>query len=135
MSLPRSTASPHPFAGTGRAGFVITASVLVNCLPGVALLASNVTPGRGFAILSYYVGLGLTWGLLAIGVGHLVSTLEQRRLNGPAKLLRYAGAFLGYALVDMLARRTGMWLLPQFLPVRFAVEAQGALWRVRSMGT
>jgi RNA 3'-phosphate cyclase len=26
--------------------------------------------------------------------------------------------------------RTAMWLLPQFLPVRFAVEQEGALWRV-----
>lgn len=28
---------------------------------------------------------------------------------------------------------TAMWLLPQFLPVRFLVERDGALWRVRSV--
>jgi RNA 3'-terminal phosphate cyclase (ATP) len=28
--------------------------------------------------------------------------------------------------------RTAMWLLPQFLPVRFAVEPEGGLWRVSS---
>jgi len=26
--------------------------------------------------------------------------------------------------------RAAMWLIPQFLPVRFAVEAEGALWRI-----
>jgi RNA 3'-terminal phosphate cyclase (ATP) len=29
---------------------------------------------------------------------------------------------------------TAMWLLPQFLPVRFAVKPQGALWRVSRIG-
>jgi RNA 3'-terminal phosphate cyclase (ATP) len=28
--------------------------------------------------------------------------------------------------------RTAMWLIPQFLPVRFSVEAAGTLWRIRA---
>ena len=111
MSRLRVTNARHPFSSTRRIALVLTASVVVNCLPGVALLASNVTVGRGLAILSYYVGIGLVWGILALAIGALVSSLDERRATVGASVVRYGAALVACALADTFARRFGSRLL------------------------
>jgi two-component system LytT family sensor kinase len=111
MSHHRATAARNPFSRSRRIAFVCVASVVVSCMPAVALLGARVSVPRGLAILGYYAGLGLAWGMLAVAVGAVVASIEQRQSSAALRFATYAGALLACAVVDMLAKRFGSWLL------------------------
>jgi signal transduction histidine kinase len=117
FSLPALTTRRHPFSSPGRIALVLAASVLVNCVPAAALLASDVPLGRGLGILGYYAGIGLTWGVLALAIGGLVGGIEQTHVRRARQIGGYVGALLACALVDTFARRIGGWLLGGNSPI------------------
>lgn len=111
MTLPRSTATPHPFSNPRRIALVLAAWVVVSCVQGIALLGSNLAVTRGLAVLAYYASMGLAWGLLAVAIGRMILAFDQRRIEVSSRIAGYVVALLICALIDTAVRRTGGALL------------------------